>query len=103
MRRFLGQALAIGLVALVVAAPVVRAAVVDSDEFFARTRTTSVFSDRPVGNAVGEIWTSLGTHAFMFNYEGDDNPRHNLPGSPMLDFLSGMLLVIGLGVAGHVP
>ena len=99
MRRFLGQTLAMGLVALVVAAPVVRAASADSDQFFARTRTTSVFSDRPAGDVPGEILTSLGRHALMFNYEGDDNPRHNLPGTPMLDFLSGMLLVIGLGVA----
>ena len=98
-RRFLGQLAAMGLVALAVAAPVAQSAITDSDEFFARTRTTSVFSILPFGDAVGEVTSSLGKHLMMFNHEGDPNPRHNLPNRPMLDFLSGMLLVVGLGVA----
>ena len=98
-KRFLGRLLVMAVVALAVAAPVVQSAAVDPDSFFARTRTTSVFSHMPVRDAVSSMWTSLGSHALMFNYQGDPNPRHNLPGAPMLDFLSGVLLVLGLGVA----
>lgn len=33
----------------------------------------------------------------MFNYRGDGNSRHNYQGKPMLDFVSGMLFVLGFG------
>ena len=35
----------------------------------------------------------------MFNYLGDRNGRHNLPGEPMLDPISGVLFALGLGLA----
>ena len=34
----------------------------------------------------------------MFNYQGDRNGRHNLPGQPMLDPISGTLLVLGVAL-----
>jgi 4-amino-4-deoxy-L-arabinose transferase-like glycosyltransferase len=33
--------------------------------------------------------------AGMFNVAGDENGRHNLPGQPMLDFISGMAAITG--------
>ena len=98
-RQFLTRVLVMVIVTVAVAAPVFQTAIVDSDEFFARTRVTSVFSIMSFGDAVGEIWGSLGKHALMFNEQGDSNPRHNLPDAPMLDFLSGVLMVLGLGIA----
>ena len=98
-RTFLARVLVMVAVMLAVAAPVFQSAIVDSDEFFARTRVTSVFSVMSFGDAIGEVWGSLGAHALMFNDRGDPNPRHNLPDTPMLDFMSGVLLVLGLGVA----
>jgi hypothetical protein len=35
----------------------------------------------------------------MFNYKGDNNGRHNLPGAPTLDRLSAILFAMGLGLA----
>ncbi|MCX8093331.1 MAG: hypothetical protein N3E50_04110 [Candidatus Goldbacteria bacterium] len=35
----------------------------------------------------------------MFNYQGDGNPRHNYRQKPMLDFVSGILFVLGFGLA----
>ena len=35
----------------------------------------------------------------MFNYRGDYNPRHNIPGVPMLNPAEGVLLLVGLGAA----
>ena len=96
--RFSGNIVVMGLVALIVASPVVQSAVTDSEPFFARTKTTAVFSIMPLGQAIGEIKDSLGKHALMFNYRGDANPRHNLPEAPMLDFWSAALLLLGLGV-----
>ena len=97
--RFLAMLAVMAAVSLAVAAPVVQSAVVDPDDFFARTRTTSVFSLMPFDDAIVAAKDSLAKHALMFGYEGDLNPRHNLPGAPMLDFVSRVLLVLGLGIA----
>jgi hypothetical protein len=35
----------------------------------------------------------------MFNFRGDYNPRHNIPGVPMLNPWEGALLALGLGAA----
>lgn len=99
LRWLLGRLLVTALVALVVAAPVARFAIAEPDRFFDRTRETSVFSLMPFGDAIGEVTSSMGKHALMFNQKGDQNPRHNLPNAPMLDFLSGVLLLLGLGLA----
>jgi 4-amino-4-deoxy-L-arabinose transferase-like glycosyltransferase len=38
-------------------------------------------------------------HVEMFMAAGDRNPRHNLPGAPMLDPITGSLLMLALGFA----
>lgn len=38
-------------------------------------------------------------HLEMFHVAGDRNPRHNLPGAPMLDPITGSLLLLSLGYA----
>ena len=38
-------------------------------------------------------------HLLMFNYRGDPNGRHNVDGEPMLDPISGSLLVLGIGLS----
>lgn len=98
-RKFALQTVILVAVALLVAAPVVQSAVVDSEDFFARTETTSVFSIMSFGDAVEAIVRSAGDHGLMLNYRGDTNPRHNIPSKPMLDFWSAALLILGLGVA----
>ena len=98
-KRVLGQLSTMVVMALAVGAPVLQSSVREPDAFFARSRTTSVFNIMPFGDTIPEMWKSLGKHALMFNHEGDLNPRHNLPAEPMLDFISGLLLLLGLGVA----
>ena len=97
--RFALQTLVLVAAALLVAAPVVQSAVVDSEEFLARTRSTSVFSIMSFGDAVEAVVRSVDEHGLMLSYRGDTNPRHNIPSEPMLDFWSAALLVLGLGVA----
>jgi len=99
LRRFGAQIAVMAVVALAVAAPVAQSAISDSEDFFKRTKESSVFSHASVGDAFSQMNTSLGKHIGMFNYKGDPNPRHNLPDAPMLDFLSGVLLVLGTGIA----
>ena len=99
LRRFVLQLVVMVAVALLVAAPVVQSAVIDSDDFFRRTKSTSIFSIRPFGEAIEEVFRSVDDHGLMLSYEGDPNPRHNIPFEPMLDFWSAALLVLGLGIA----
>ncbi len=99
MRRLVGRTLVMAVVALAVAAPVVQVAFEDSDLFFDRTRSTAVFNVVPRDQVASQITTSLAEHVMMFNERGDPNPRHNLPGAPMLDYLTGLFMLLGLGVA----
>ncbi len=98
IKPFLLRVALMALVALAVAAPVAQFAAREPDIFFDRTASVSVFWLVPAGEVMERIGESLGKHALMFNYEGDANPRHNLPNAPMLDFLSGALLALGLAL-----
>jgi hypothetical protein len=42
---------------------------------------------------------SLLRHVEMFHAFGDRNPRHNLPGEPMVDPVTGALMMLGIGFA----
>ena len=99
VRRFAAQVAVMAAVSLFVAAPVVLTAVQDSEQYFKRTSVTSIFNIVPRDQVAGQIKSSLVKHALMFNERGDANPRHNLPNIPMLDFITGMLMLLGLGIA----
>lgn len=45
------------------------------------------------------LWDVWSGTALMFNREGDANPRHNIPGRRMLDDVTGVFFVLGLGLA----
>ncbi len=98
-RRFLVKVALLAVTALIVAAPVLQSAIADSEDFFARTETTSIFSLYSFGGALEQLAGNLGKHALMFHHEGDHNARHNLPGAPMLDGISAILMALGLAVA----
>ena len=67
--------------------------------FWQRTQTVSVFTNRDDPNLVRAIAGNIQKHALMFNYKGDNNGRHNLPGAPTLDRLSAALFALGIGLA----
>ena len=97
-RRLVANIAVMTLAAFVAAAPVAQYAITDSEVFLDRTRVTSIFTDTPLDEAIDQARESLVRHMLMFHVEGDQNGRHNLPGAPMLDFLSGVLMLLGLGV-----
>lgn len=43
-----------------------------------------------------DINRNLELYSLMWHVDGDQNARHNIPGSPMLDPLSGLLFLVGL-------
>ena len=87
------------LFALIVTLPVVQFAATDSEEFFKRTQRTSIFAHVGDGEETRALLQSLTKHLGMFHLEGDPNGRHNIPREPMLDPLSGLLMLFGLAIA----
>ena len=98
-RRMLRNFGVMALFALVVTLPVVQFAVTYPEEFFKRTQHTSIFAHVDDGEETRAVLRSLTKHLGMFHLEGDPNGRHNIPREPMLDFLSGVLMLVGLAVA----
>lgn len=96
IRDLVGRVVIIALMAGFSAAPVAQFAARESDEFFARARATSLFALTPREDWARAAADGFARHALMFNREGDPNPRHNLPGEPALDLLTGALFILGV-------
>ncbi|MFN8459646.1 MAG: glycosyltransferase family 39 protein [Anaerolineae bacterium] len=79
--------------------PLVKFAVKDPEGFWYRTNQISILTRRYQPDLFKAIWDSGTKHLLMFNFKGDNNGRHNLPGEPMLDPVMAILGVLGLGVA----
>lgn len=94
---WVGPAFAI-LTLLIVCAPLARFALTEPDVYFNRTRQASLIESVPAGERLDAVAESTWKHLQMFNYKGDKNGRHNLPGEPMLDIATGALFMLGLGV-----
>lgn len=88
----------LGLTMLLVVAPVVKFAYEKPDVYFERTRDTSIFANKTPEERLPALLENVRKHLLMFNYWGDPNGRHNLPGAPMLDTYTGALWVLGLGL-----
>lgn len=99
-RMRLVRAVRVGVVVLTLGAvmaflPLGVFAVQHPDIYNSRVNTVSVFNQMNGDWSV--LTTSLNKHLLMFNFAGDANGRHNLPGQPMLDWLTAMLFITGLG------
>ena len=95
LRSYVGNVAILAILALFAAAPVVQYALENSEQFFQRTETTSMFNLIPREEWANRLGESLASHLLMFNVEGDPNPRHNLPKAPMLDRITGALFILG--------
>jgi len=92
-----------GLLVLVLAlvltlGPVAQYSYLQREDFWERTGKTSVFKGKTVEQALPAIAQSAAKHILMFNYQGDRYGRHNFSGEPMLDPVSGAVMVLGLGL-----
>lgn len=84
------------LVTLLVVAPVILYAYRFPDIFWARVQDTFIFAGKSDAERWASLWNNVRKHLLMFNWHGDPNGRHNLPGAPMLDDISAALMVLGL-------
>jgi DNA-binding beta-propeller fold protein YncE len=98
VRWLLGLGLA-AVAAWLAVMPVAQFAVRQGDVFWQRTRNVSILEHRDQPDLVQALLQSTEKHLLMFNYRGDNNGRHNLPGAPTLDQLSAVLFALGLGLA----
>ena len=98
-RRLLVNIGIMALFAAIVTLPIAQFAISFPEEFFRRTEVTSVFAHASEGETGRVVRENLLEHLKMFHIEGDPNGRHNIPGAPMLDIFSGLLMLLGLGVA----
>jgi 4-amino-4-deoxy-L-arabinose transferase-like glycosyltransferase len=98
VRRSWRGLLILSIAALMAVSPVAQYALRHPDTFWERTLWVSISADTTPATRISALADSAAKHLLMFNYRGDSNPRHNLPGEPMLDPLSGALMVLGLGL-----
>lgn len=96
LRAVIAPAIIFGLAVLLTIAPVAQFSLREPESFWARARKISIFRDPNVTDLPAGIAQNAASHALMFNYRGDPNGRHNLPGEPMLDAAVGLLFVLGL-------
>ncbi len=79
--------------------PLARFAMRHPKEFFERSNTVAIWNPAHHLPWPGILWQNTAAHLLMFNYRGDYNPRHNIPGAPLLNPIEGCLLAVGLGAA----
>ncbi|UCC63327.1 MAG: glycosyltransferase family 39 protein, partial [Anaerolineae bacterium] len=91
--------LVFAMTTLLTVAPVVQFALQQPDIFWERAHKISILRDPTATDLPLAIAQNTAKHALMFNYRGDRNGRHNLPGAPMLDDAVGALFVLGLSAS----
>jgi 4-amino-4-deoxy-L-arabinose transferase-like glycosyltransferase len=89
----------LALGAVVVSVPISQFALHQPDSFSDRLSVTSIFTGKSTQEAWNAIARTTREHFLMFNYHGDNNGRHNLPGEPMLDPISGAFMVLGAALS----
>jgi sugar lactone lactonase YvrE/4-amino-4-deoxy-L-arabinose transferase-like glycosyltransferase len=94
-RFWLGLA-ALGLVAAPVVLPLVWFGEKQPDIFWSRVQDTFLFTGKNEAERLPALLDNIQKHLLMFNWKGDPNGRHNLPGAPMLDDITAALMVVGL-------
>lgn len=60
---------------------------------------TTEYHDWP--SRIAAFESNLRKHLLMFTVAGDNNGRHNLPGTPMLDAVTGACFLLGLGICAR--
>ena len=98
VRAAVAPAIVFVMAAWLTIAPVAQFALREPDVFWERARKMSIHRDPSVTDLPAAVAQNAAKHVLMFNYRGDLNGRHNLPGEPMLDDAVGVLFVLGLFV-----
>jgi len=83
---------------IIASIPIIYLVTFQPDEFFSRMENVSIFMGKTPQEGWQAVAKTTSEHLLMFNYQGDRNGRHNLPGTPMLDPITGVLMVLGAGL-----
>lgn len=84
---------------LIVIAPLANFAYHNQDKFLERTRAVNVFKEVDERESYAPLRDNVRKVTQMMNVAGDHNGRHNLPFAPMVDEVTGALLVLGMAGA----
>ncbi len=71
--------------------------------FLERSRAISIFNPLFTRDPWATLVANIGKYLGMFHYVGDPNGRHNIPGWPVVDPITGVLLVLGLAAILAFP
>jgi hypothetical protein len=94
--RYVRLVLASLLAFAVVIAPLASYVVRKPDYFFARTGET--WDPTTQGRETFSVRDNFQRVLFMLHFRGDPQPRHNIPGRPLLDPITGVCFLIGVFV-----
>ena len=87
------------LAALTAATPALFALHKDPKAFWGRAKDVVIWRNRTPWQAREDILANVWDHLAMFQFRGDRNGRHNLPGSPMLDGPAAAFFLLGMAVS----
>jgi hypothetical protein len=99
VRARLRDLLVLAAVFAALAAPLGAYTITHPDDVLARSREVSVFNDIDTEGRFDPLRHNVLASARMMNVGGDPNGRSNIPHAPMLDVVTGALLVLGLAAA----
>jgi 4-amino-4-deoxy-L-arabinose transferase-like glycosyltransferase len=81
------------------AAPMLTTLFLDGNYVLGRVHVTSLFNEyHDTKHQLLGLLDNVRSYMLMFTVQGDRNGRHNLSGMPMLDEISGVLFLLGLGI-----
>ncbi|MCC7366846.1 MAG: glycosyltransferase family 39 protein [Chloroflexi bacterium] len=99
LRRTIAVMALFALGFLLAAGPFGFYAVTNWGQFSARAGTVSVFNEVASAGSYAPLIDNVRAHLMMFHVRGDPNGRHNWSGRPMLDAVTGGLVVLGLAMS----
>ena len=85
------------LAAVVAVAPIAVTYMTNPFSFFNRVSEISIFNQVRAEHSWAPLVENIERHLKFFHQSGDRSGKHNLPGEPETDPVTGVLLVIGLG------
>lgn len=81
----------------VVLSPLLIIAIKDPAGSGVRASGTSIFNkELNNGQPIQTFLSGTAKTILQYNYRGDENPRHNIPGQPLLNTFAGVMLLLGL-------
>lgn len=89
------------LVTGILLVPLATFAIRHPETFFQRSNTVALWNPAHRLSWPDALWENTAVNLLMFQYRGDGNARHNIPGAPILNPIEGVLLAVGIAAAAE--